>query len=378
MTRQLRISLALFVALVLAIFIHAVGSYGGNIEGNTPNQHMLTYIQSHHSSATSVNRPISVTPTRHPLSLQLGSRATIRQIDVTPDINRRASHPPRNLLYTAAARLTQIKTALHSTSKVSANAQYKKQQRTLIIHVTPGQCLWTIAKHYRTTVSQLVAKNHLHTDVLQIGQSLQIPVGTTAAKVHSASPTLKSIRRSSGKAFVYIVQRGDTLWRISTIYGVSVNQLKSDNHLQSNVLGIGQRLIIATPKNHVSSSLRILLREAPARLIPVYKSAAAKYDVPWTVLAAIHKEETDFSTSGTSVSSAGAIGPMQFMPETFRTYGVAAPGHSYPNIHNVDDAIYSAAHMLAENGFNDNPYRAVFAYNQSAAYVRAVLHLSAS
>ena len=112
---------------------------------------------------------------------------------------------------------------------------------------------------------------------------------------------------------------------------------------------------------------------APANLIPVYQAAGHRYGIPWTVLAAIHKTETDFATSNCAVSTAGAQGPMQFLPATFAAYGVAAPGHSgSPNINNVDDAIYTAAHMLAADGYQTSPSNAIFAYNHSRAYVRQI------
>ncbi len=112
---------------------------------------------------------------------------------------------------------------------------------------------------------------------------------------------------------------------------------------------------------------------APSALIPVYQSAGARYGIPWTVLAAIHKTETDFRTSNCPESSAGAKGPMQFLPATFAEYAVKAPGQSGPpNIQNVDDSIYTAAHMLAVDGFSRSPSRAIFAYNHSNQYVKQV------
>ena len=112
---------------------------------------------------------------------------------------------------------------------------------------------------------------------------------------------------------------------------------------------------------------------APASLIPVYQAAGSRYGIPWTVLAAIHKTETDFRISDCPVSSEGAKGPMQFLPGTFAEYGVTAPGQSGPpNIENVDDAIYTAAHMLALDGYRTNPSNAIFAYNHSHTYVRQI------
>lgn len=247
-----------------------------------------------------------------------------------------------------------------------------------IIHVVQGQCLWTIAQNYKTTVAKLVAENHLKTDVLQIGQVLRIPPESNKS-LTAEKPKPIPIATSANQSVVYTVHPGDSLWKISLAYGVTISKLRADNHLSSNALHAGERLIIHAPKArfHLTAASRKLIEQAPAKLLPVYKGAAKKYGIPWTVLAAIHKEETDFCIKNAPVSSAGAIGPMQFMPETFRIYGVAAPGHKYPNINNVKDAIYSAAHMLAVKGFKRDPYHAIYDYNQSTRYVHDILRMSA-
>ncbi len=64
---------------------------------------------------------------------------------------------------------------------------------------------------------------------------------------------------------------------------------------------------------------------------------------------------------------------MQFMPSTFRQYGVTAPEcHGKPSINNVYDAIYTAAHMLAQDGYAQNPIEAIYEYNHSMSYVDSV------
>lgn len=112
----------------------------------------------------------------------------------------------------------------------------------------------------------------------------------------------------------------------------------------------------------------------PKALIPVYEAAGRKYNVTWTVLAAIHYVETSFSMGNSPTSSKGAEGPMQFEPSTFAEYGVTAPGQSGPpKIQNVYDAIYTAAHYLSSNGFAKNPDEAVFQYNHAGWYVDEVM-----
>ena len=122
------------------------------------------------------------------------------------------------------------------------------------------------------------------------------------------------------------------------------------------------------------------IEEIPADLLPIYQSAARTCEgLNWTVLAAIHKVETGFGT-GRATSSAGAQGPMQFMPATFAAYGVDGDSNGRAEINNVVDAIYSAANLLCANGAGD-PERlasAIWNYNHSDEYTAEVLSLAAS
>jgi soluble lytic murein transglycosylase-like protein len=96
-----------------------------------------------------------------------------------------------------------------------------------------------------------------------------------------------------------------------------------------------------------------------------YHAAEAETGVGWNYLAAINLVETRFgSISG--VSTAGAQGPMQFLPSTFAGYGQGG------DIHSPRDSIMAAGRFLAASGFANNPDRAIFAYNRSNNYVRAV------
>ena len=63
----------------------------------------------------------------------------------------------------------------------------------------------------------------------------------------------------------------------------------------------------------------------PPFMLPIYQAAGIEYDVPWQVLAAINEIETDYGRN-LSVSSAGAVGWMQFLPSTWKQYAVDANG----------------------------------------------------
>lgn len=110
----------------------------------------------------------------------------------------------------------------------------------------------------------------------------------------------------------------------------------------------------------------------PAFLIPIYQHAGRRYHVPWQVLAAINSIETNYGRN-LSVSTAGAIGWMQFMPGTWASYGVTADGRGAPNPYNPRDAIFSAGHYLAANGAARDLRGAIFAYNHAVWYVDEAL-----
>ncbi len=112
-----------------------------------------------------------------------------------------------------------------------------------------------------------------------------------------------------------------------------------------------------------------------AQLLELWKAAGAAYGVPWEVLGAINKIESNFGRN-MGPSSAGALGWMQFMPSTWMRWGTDADGDGVANPWDPEDGIYSAARYLAAAGAREDLYRAVFAYNHADWYVRDVLELA--
>jgi soluble lytic murein transglycosylase-like protein len=110
----------------------------------------------------------------------------------------------------------------------------------------------------------------------------------------------------------------------------------------------------------------------PPFLLPIYQAAGIEYNVPWQVLAAINEIETDYGRN-LSVSTAGALGWMQFMPSTWKMYGVDANGDGKADPYNPVDAIFTAARYLNAAGASKNVGNAIFAYNHAAWYVQSVL-----
>ena len=111
------------------------------------------------------------------------------------------------------------------------------------------------------------------------------------------------------------------------------------------------------------------------QLLPIWQSAGQAYGIPWSVLAAINKVESDFGHN-MGPSSAGAIGWMQFMPDTWARWGTDASGDGVADPWDPTDAIYSAARYLAASGGQADIAGAVFAYNHAQWYVDEVLQLA--
>jgi murein DD-endopeptidase MepM/ murein hydrolase activator NlpD len=112
--------------------------------------------------------------------------------------------------------------------------------------------------------------------------------------------------------------------------------------------------------------------QIPPFLLPIYQAAGIEYQVPWQVLAAINEIETDYGRN-LSVSSAGAVGWMQFLPSTWRRYAVDANGDGIADPYSPVDAIFTAARYLHAAGASTNLAQAIFAYNHASWYVQSVL-----
>jgi hypothetical protein len=112
--------------------------------------------------------------------------------------------------------------------------------------------------------------------------------------------------------------------------------------------------------------------EIPPFLLPIYQACGTEYGIPWEVLASINKIESGFGTN-LNVSSAGAVGWMQFLPSSWEMFGLDANGDGRKDPYNPVDAICAAAHYLKVAGGSEDLYGAIFAYNHADWYVQEVL-----
>jgi Transglycosylase SLT domain len=127
------------------------------------------------------------------------------------------------------------------------------------------------------------------------------------------------------------------------------------------------------------SASQLALTEIPPEYMRLYKLAAQRYGLDWTILAGIGRVECDHGrdpdpacTREGAVNSAGAGGPMQFIASTWARYGVDGNGDGRIDRWNPADAIYSAANYLRARGAPGDYRAAILAYNHVGWYVTEV------
>jgi hypothetical protein len=158
--------------------------------------------------------------------------------------------------------------------------------------------------------------------------------------------------------------------------GVSLTTLQAE---VSAVLGSGAQIVVLRSQLPAAT---VPTGTVPTNYIQLFKASAAQYcpGLSWTVLAAIGQiESADGQNMGPS--SAGALGPMQFMPATWAAWGIDGFGQTGPpDVMNPFDAVPSAARLLCADGAaagGQSLYHAIFDYNHADWYVREVLALAA-
>jgi membrane-bound lytic murein transglycosylase B len=131
-----------------------------------------------------------------------------------------------------------------------------------------------------------------------------------------------------------------------------------------------RRALTALTRPTRAASFRVGPARPAAELLLFYREAKRRFGVDWEVLAAINFVESAFGRVR-SPSAAGAQGPMQFLPSTWRRYGLGG------DVHDPHDAILGAANYLRASGYTRDARRALRLYNRSDLYVEAILRYAA-
>lgn len=135
----------------------------------------------------------------------------------------------------------ELKKANNLTSNILSTGQLLKIPSALLPESTyivkKGDSLYSIANKYNTTVDELKRINNLTSNILSIGQILKLP-SDKASDVENEENTIS-----------YTVQKGDSLYSIARKYDTTIDRIKDINNLTTNLLSIGQVLLIPTDTN---------------------------------------------------------------------------------------------------------------------------------
>lgn len=137
------------------------------------------------------------------------------------------------------------------TSSKDTSSKSNQTSATTKYTVKSGDSLWKIANNYNLTVQQIRNINNLKSDVLYVGQVLKL---TGKASSGSSSSSSSSSNASSGTTTTYTVKSGDSLWVIAQKFKVTAQQIREKNNLKTDVLQVGQKLVISGKASSSSSS----------------------------------------------------------------------------------------------------------------------------
>jgi hypothetical protein len=204
------------------------------------------------------------------------------------------------------------------------------------------------------------------------GASSQILTYATAAKLGMAGVDLLVNQETSRKLGL--------IRQVAGLISAPADSITALTHEVSAILGRSGRIEVLRSQQLPVTS--VAAGTKPTTYLALFKSSAALYcpGLSWTVLAAIGQIE---SADGTNMgpSTAGAMGPMQFLPSTWAVWGIDGFGDTgAPDIMNPYDAVPSAARLLCADGAasgGSSLARAIFDYNHANWYVSEVLSLAA-
>jgi hypothetical protein len=216
---------------------------------------------------------------------------------------------------------------------------------------------------------------------LRSGQSYQVTAATQARLTFGADALL-GVPGVDGIVNVTLATRLGLVRNVAVLINAPAAQMDTLVSQVKGVIGGGQ--VVRLVPQEVVTQLPVdtqVPTGRPTNYLTLYQESAAQYcpGLSWTVLAAIGEIESD-DGQNMGPSSAGALGPMQFLPSTWATWGTDGFGNTGPpDIMNALDAVPSAARMLCADGAaqgGQSLWNAIFDYNHASWYVDEVLSLA--
>jgi membrane-bound lytic murein transglycosylase D len=136
-------------------------------------------------------------------------------------------------------------------------------EATYRIHrVRRGESLSLIAQRYRTSISAIARLNGLRrVNLIKSGQRLKIPV---RGRTYVSAPPPKLVKE--GEKLIYIVKRGDSLYKIASTFSTTVGKIKKDNSLESDTLDVGQKIVIQSSIPQGATIYTVKRGDSPSRI----------------------------------------------------------------------------------------------------------------
>lgn len=176
-------------------------------------------------------------------------------------------------------QVLKTKSSGSDTSSKDTSSKSNQTSATTKYTVKSGDSLWKIANNYNLTVQQIRNINNLKSDVLYVGQVLKL---TGKASSGSSSSSSSSSNASSGTTTTYTVKSGDSLWVIAQKFNVTAQQIREKNNLKTDVLQVGQKLVISGKASSSSSSgSSNTTSSTSAKINTMISAAKARLGVPY-------------------------------------------------------------------------------------------------
>ncbi len=182
----------------------------------------------------SVSKPVRLSALTNVLGLGIEDLSSLN-----PELRHKSTPDNEYMLKVPMGLSEQI------VASVDALPRYIPEAASYILHyVRRGETLSEIAERYRTSVRAIARLTGLRSvNFIRPGQRLKIPARGGASQYSSPPPLIKE-----GEKLIYVVQRGDSLYKIANAYNTSIQKIKDDNNLTTTVLDVGQKIVIQSGK----------------------------------------------------------------------------------------------------------------------------------